>query len=207
MSIAALNWAFGLRLPYKQKLTLLVLANHADQSGACWPSLTTITRKASLRRQTVLEALADLAEAGALSIQPGNRRRSNRYQLYIGASISVPLRSTRRTTVVQRVDHSGTPVGTVTNNRTFKEPSMNPHSDSQRLSAPRKRGAISDDEKVRVTDGMRRAAAKNGIDADALGEYLLGDVNGSFHQFQRRWYSICNAPLEHVELLFRMVGA
>lgn len=58
MSIKAINWAFSLPLPPKQKLVLLALADYADDAGVCWPSTRMLSKKSGLSLRMVCYAMA-----------------------------------------------------------------------------------------------------------------------------------------------------
>ena len=57
----------------RARAVLVALASHADERGACWPSLATIGQASSLAPKTVSRALGDLEDAGLIT-----RRRDNR---------------------------------------------------------------------------------------------------------------------------------
>jgi len=61
MSRRARDWAWGLSVTPPQKLVLLALSEHADDSGDCWPSLTRLSELTGLVRSTVVQALNALA--------------------------------------------------------------------------------------------------------------------------------------------------
>ena len=55
-------------LPSTQRLSLIAVADYADQHGECWPSQTTLAMNTGYSRRTIGKALAALIEAGILSI-------------------------------------------------------------------------------------------------------------------------------------------
>jgi DNA-binding MarR family transcriptional regulator len=63
MSRFARDWAWTLPVPPPQKLVILALAERADDSGTCWPSLTHLTEMTGLVRSTVALALIGLEDA------------------------------------------------------------------------------------------------------------------------------------------------
>jgi hypothetical protein len=74
LSIRALNWAFELDLkPATRKFVLVVMSNHAGDSGLCFPATETLCRMTSLDRKTVISALDDLVQDGFL-VDTGERR-------------------------------------------------------------------------------------------------------------------------------------
>jgi hypothetical protein len=54
--------------------------------GYAWPSLSYFQRELALHRQTVVRAIHLLADRGWITIDRGNRRRSNRYRIAFGLS-------------------------------------------------------------------------------------------------------------------------
>src|ERR1022692_2851826 len=58
-----------LDLPCTDKIVLLALADHANDTGICWPSITTIAKKTSLAERSVRYSLRRLEKAGHLSTQ------------------------------------------------------------------------------------------------------------------------------------------
>ena len=81
MSRVARDWAWALRVTPPQKLVILALAERADDSGACWPSLAHLTEMTGLVRSTVAVALTGLEEARLISRARGGAGRSTRYRL------------------------------------------------------------------------------------------------------------------------------
>lgn len=66
MSIAALNWAFELELKDPiAKVVLIALADQAgEQTGHCWPSIATLTRRTGASERAIQRAINDLVDAG-----------------------------------------------------------------------------------------------------------------------------------------------
>ena len=65
MSIEMLNWAFQLPLDSPaDKTVLIALANHADPTGDCWPSVARVCLYTSLSERAVRMALRRLEEQG-----------------------------------------------------------------------------------------------------------------------------------------------
>lgn len=71
------------------RLVLLSLANHANELGQSWPSVATIAREANASERAVQRSLANLKQAGAITVQvnaaPDERipkdRRPNLYRI------------------------------------------------------------------------------------------------------------------------------
>ena len=65
MSIEAVSWALGQPVEHSSaKFVLVVLANHADADGVCWPSIQSIADSTSQDRKTVIANIKRLLEMG-----------------------------------------------------------------------------------------------------------------------------------------------
>jgi DNA-binding transcriptional ArsR family regulator len=80
MSVAAMSWAFGLKLRSTEKLVLLALADHANDAGSCWPSNARIMEMTGLSDGAVRGALRALKAAGVVRAE-ARRGTSNVYAL------------------------------------------------------------------------------------------------------------------------------
>ena len=113
MSIEMLNWAFQLPLDSPaDKAVLIALANHADPTGDCWPSVARVCLYTSLSERAVRIALRRLEEQGLVTTTH-KIGRSSSYKLEGGTtcrglisraatvrsspSPARPYRSTRKT--------------------------------------------------------------------------------------------------------------
>jgi DNA-binding transcriptional ArsR family regulator len=84
MSLAARDWAWSCRgLTLAMRCILLALAEHADEEGRCWPSLTRLAALTEADRRTVTRGLAEL-EARGLLARDRRRGKGTRYTLAIG---------------------------------------------------------------------------------------------------------------------------
>ncbi len=79
MSIKAMNWAWQIDLIANKKLTLLCLADHADNDGVCWPGISAVVEKTGLSRRTVINFLHEFEAGGLLRQQ--HRKGTNGRQL------------------------------------------------------------------------------------------------------------------------------
>jgi DNA-binding MarR family transcriptional regulator len=122
MSRQARDWVWTLAtVTPPQKFVLLALAERADESGICWPSLSRLSAMTLLARSTVVLALNELEAAGssrasaaAAAARPatvctlpageGQRRRRARLSPVRGAHSCAPRRSGRRTRSVRLAD-------------------------------------------------------------------------------------------------------
>ena len=85
---------------HTEKLVLLALADNANDSGECWPSISTIAKKCSLSRQGVLNQINRL-ESSKLVKSARVNGRVNRYTVTIKPVHAVD-QSTRWTTASPR---------------------------------------------------------------------------------------------------------
>jgi len=69
MSFQAMAWAVKQKLPSREKLLLLMVANYADESGKCWPSNGRLIEDTGLSKSTIILAFKDLEAAGLLIIK------------------------------------------------------------------------------------------------------------------------------------------
>ena len=97
MSVRASGWAWSLRnIEPLPKFTLMALADQADENGYCWPSQALIAEKVVMGERTVRRHIATLRDLGLLSVihrSSTRGRRSNGYQLHIGAVVEGSLES------------------------------------------------------------------------------------------------------------------
>jgi len=94
MSFKAMTWASSIKTgsPTK-KLVLLLLADRANDSGECWPSLQKIADDCELSKRSVQDNIKRLENAGLLEIvqrKSGDSQLSNIYRLHVGGVQEVP---------------------------------------------------------------------------------------------------------------------
>lgn len=79
MSIKIMNrvWEHS-RQKSNRRLTLLAIADNANDFGIAWPGTATLARKGNISRRTVDHVIADLAWTGELAVYP-LRGRSHSY--------------------------------------------------------------------------------------------------------------------------------
>lgn len=89
VSIAAMNWAWQLKLKPTLKFVLMALADAADDDGYCWPSVPTLARKTCMDERSVQRLLKKLKDNGLVQVQARFRNdgspTSNGYRLPIGS--------------------------------------------------------------------------------------------------------------------------
>ena len=71
-----------LALPPGEKLTLLALADNANDEGVCWPSINNLSIKTSMHRTSVMRILGEL-ESRRLITRSSDSGRSNTYQIHL----------------------------------------------------------------------------------------------------------------------------
>jgi hypothetical protein len=86
MSIQAVAWALGQKIPGTNKLVLITLANYADEeTGHCWPSVEKISQQASCSPRSVHSYIGALRRNGFLDMRSGRSKagtvRTNDYWL------------------------------------------------------------------------------------------------------------------------------
>lgn len=80
MSLDATCWAWQQKVRPTQKLVLLSLADRADEKHQCHPSIARLEADTGLYRETIMEAIAAMEEAGILAVDRSHGR-GNRYRL------------------------------------------------------------------------------------------------------------------------------
>lgn len=129
----ALCWP--LQLPPVAKAVLISLADNANDSGYCWPSIESICERTCFGRTAVIDAIKWLEVNGHLSANRENGRKTT-YVVTANQSATrtgtpaEPVRQTDETSPPRGLDQSATRTLTV-NNR--KEPSLK---NSTRVSRP-----------------------------------------------------------------------
>ena len=93
MSLDALSWAFNLDLPNPGvKLTLLALANFANEHGEAYPSQQAISIKTCLSERAIRRHLVTLEQLGIISRVARKRANgsytSDRFKIYIGGGFT-----------------------------------------------------------------------------------------------------------------------
>ena len=78
--------AWAMKAPTPDALSrwlLVVLADHANEDGKCWPSQATLARRTGMGRSTVNRKLAMLEKQNLISRISGNHERSTMYHLVV----------------------------------------------------------------------------------------------------------------------------
>ena len=92
MSIRAMNWAWGQKLPPTPKLILMALADSANDLDECWPGIAFIADKCSVSERTVQRVLQQFVNTGLMMVTPryttAGRQTSNGYRLRLDSTVS-----------------------------------------------------------------------------------------------------------------------
>lgn len=86
MSVELMAEVWTLRLKSGQRDVLLVMADHANDSGICWPSVRRIAWKTDKDPRSVKRSLRELEEIGlveCIANEHGGRGRSRLYRLHL----------------------------------------------------------------------------------------------------------------------------
>jgi len=83
MSLRAISWAWTARVAPTAKFVLVALADHADETGLCWPSLARLREFTRLSERAIRAALRDLEAVGLIATDQRIGRMS-RYMLRLG---------------------------------------------------------------------------------------------------------------------------
>jgi hypothetical protein len=85
MSVKALTWAFDQPISATEKVVLLALADHANDRGECWPSVSLLMQRAYVGERTVQRSLQSLENSGFIVRERRQRENgsdtSNLYRL------------------------------------------------------------------------------------------------------------------------------
>src|SRR4029077_6240481 len=121
MSNAALSWAFPIAITGPKKAVLVALAEHADDHGICWPSLSRLALYSGVCDRAVRNAIRELEVSGLIRTQRSLGRTASRYQLVYaeyGSGINGPNaeygsgitpQSTRNVVPINPAPHAANP--------------------------------------------------------------------------------------------------
>ena len=93
MSHAAREWAWRQNLKPIPKSVLVVLGDHANDAGVCWPRIALIAEKVGVSKRTVQRSIQHFAQRGLITVEERYRsdgsHSSNRYRLHLDRGVSV----------------------------------------------------------------------------------------------------------------------
>jgi len=109
MAINAIEWAFqqDVAVP-SAKLVLLSLADHANATGYCWPSIARIVQRTGLSRATVFRSIETLTGLGLVA-QAYEQGKVNKYTLILPVSSCDQSHDDTSITVRPHPSHDETP--------------------------------------------------------------------------------------------------
>lgn len=110
MSVRAMAWAWEQELPEGEKLLLMAVADHADDSGICWPGQENLGKKIGRSERTVRRRLTKLEMLGLIARKPRYNADGNRTSDQIILSITTGQLD-RRSTLPPVKAVSGEPSG------------------------------------------------------------------------------------------------
>lgn len=128
LSIELMSRVWKLDLLTQDKFILLAFADHADDSGFCYPSLARVAWKCGLSKDTVRRALARLVVAGLVQIeQKGNGLgHPSQYRLIVDKGSNLqPFTAKGSQLAAQRVATRGAKGSTAMLPESSLEPSLN----------------------------------------------------------------------------------
>ena len=104
-----MNWAWQQQLPPTPKLILMALCDAANETGVCWPSVSTVAIKCCVSVRTVRRVMQKLVKRGLMISEQRYRKdgscSSNRYRLQLeGGDKLSPAPDSRDTTPGQRCE-------------------------------------------------------------------------------------------------------
>ncbi len=86
MAINAIEWAFEQNVSVPSaKLVLLSLADHANVTGYCWPSIARLSKRTGLSRATIFRSIETLTGLGLVA-QAYEQGKVNKYNLILPVS-------------------------------------------------------------------------------------------------------------------------
>lgn len=186
MAIEAIQWALAQRTGATAKLVLLVLADHADRTGYCWPGIDRLITQTELSRRTIIRMLEQL-EKQRLLLRKRRANQSNTYQLALDQCASVTPTMCQPDTM----DVPTCPVGSVT---VTPKPSKNHQKPSVNLSKAKRSTRMSEDwqpDEALVSWARASFPIVESIDdeTDRFRDYWIakGDARADWRASWRNW--------------------
>jgi hypothetical protein len=103
MSVKALTWAFDQPISATEKVVLLALADYANESGVCWPSIALLVKRAHVGERTVQRSLQFLEDKGFITrerrLRENGSDTSNLYRLMFDRScqeVSISIKNNHK---------------------------------------------------------------------------------------------------------------
>lgn len=97
MSRAATDWAWGLELKASQKLLMLSLADRADESHCCYPSIQRLVKDTGMDRKTIGKWIGQMIDDGLIT-DTGERKGKTKQVRVLRLNIEVKEAQKRNST-------------------------------------------------------------------------------------------------------------
>ncbi|HHJ4378098.1 TPA: helix-turn-helix domain-containing protein [Citrobacter freundii] len=97
MSRAATDWAWGLELKASQKLLMLSLADRADESHCCYPSIQRLVKDTGMDRKTIGKWVSQMIDDGLIT-DTGDRKGKTKQVRVLRLNIEVKEAQKRNST-------------------------------------------------------------------------------------------------------------
>lgn len=97
MSRAATDWAWGLELKASQKLLMLSLADRADESHCCYPSIQRLVKDTGMDRKTISKWVGQMIDDGLIT-DTGDRKGKTKQVRVLRLNIEVKEAQKRNST-------------------------------------------------------------------------------------------------------------
>lgn len=132
MSVKLMSLVWDLPdLTQSETLVLLALADHADESGECWPSVDRVAEKARIKRRAAQRVIGKLEDSGLIEVDRSRngRGQTSRYTLHVEHPIEKGVRETPKEKRVSFATEKGVRSDTppVSPTTPVREPSSNHH--------------------------------------------------------------------------------
>jgi len=139
MSIKAMNWAWEQKLEPSKKLTLMALADAANEKNICWPGNRFLAKKCNVSTRTIQRHIQSLTSTGFITSTQRTRQdgsfTSNLYTLIISSRDNLtpsPESIVTQLTTEEALDHD-TPVVTLITSETKIKTSQQAHDKSHKI--------------------------------------------------------------------------
>ena len=197
MSNLVQGWAWQQQVSGTDKLILIALADHADDTGHCWPGTKGIAEKCGVSRRTVVASVSRLTEAGLIVCESRHRKdgsqTSNEYflQIHRGGAGDSPPHAVNDKGGVQETGGGGVVSFTP---RTVREPSIEPSTDSstdvtESLAKPaKKKTPIPYSEELKKTlIEVYRDVPDAGFQIDLAMDHVAAKKHKDMNLYLRNW--------------------
>lgn len=191
MAINAIEWAFeqDVAIP-SAKLVLLSLADHANATGYCWPSIARLSKRTGLSRATIFRSIETLTGLGLVA-QSYTQGKVNKYTLILPVSLCDQSHDDTSITMIPHPSHGETtPVSSCDQTRLMVRPE--PSLTTKEPSMKRARAISADwepDDKLLAWAVERAPNVDTNIESEKFINYYLskGDARKDWAASWRNW--------------------